>query len=476
MNTIQRIAKNTLVLLVSQATVIFFGFFYYIYTARYLGAEGFGILSFAIALIGIFNLLSDIGLKTLTTREVARDESLAGKYIGNISVIKVILVAITFALVVITVKFLGYPEQTINVVYIITASFLLKSFTDMFYSIFQAFEKMEYISIGRLIDSVLMLAGALVAIELNFEIIPFVTIYFFTSTIVLIYSSLTCLRKFVVPQLEIDLSFWKQMIGESLPFWLTSVFVIIYFRIDMVMLSVMKGDIVVGWYAAPYRLIDALGMLPGLLMTVMYPVFSKFNVNSKESLNTVFNKSFKFLIILAIPIGIGTMLLAEEIIVLMYGNEYIPSVIALKILVWASVLSFINFTPATLLNSTNRQRNLMAFTCIGAVVNIIFNFILIPTMSYVGAGIATVIAELVVGLLMIYEINKFQKRSLSSLHITIAKSLLSALVMGVFVLTFKSYTLLLLIPLASIVYLIMLLATKTFEKEELYLINQALRR
>lgn len=463
-------------MLISQAIVIFFGFFYYIYTARYLGAEGFGILSFAIALIGIFHLLADIGLKTLTTREVSRDKSLAGKYIGNISVLKVILVAVTFVLVVTTVKFLGYPEQTIKVVCIITASFLLKSFTEMFNSVFQAFEKMEYISIGKLIDSILMLAGALVAIELNLEIIPFVTIYLFTNTIVLIYSSLTCLQNFVVPQIEIDLSFWKQMIRESLPFWLTSVFIIIYFRIDIVMLSVMKGDIVVGWYAAPYRLIDALGLLPGVLMTAIYPVFSKFHVNSKESLNLAFNKSFKVLIIIAIPIGIGTTLLAKEIILLIYGNEYLPSVIALKILVWASVLSFINFTPATLLNSTNRQKNLMTFTCIGTAFNIVFNFLLIPTLSYRGAGIATVITEIILGLLMIYEINKFQKKSLSNLHITIAKSLLSALVMGAFVLTFKSYNLLLLIPSAAIVYFIMLLSTKTFEKDELNIINQALRR
>lgn len=476
MNTIQRIAKNTFVLFVSQATVILFGFFYYICTARYLGAEGFGILSFAISFTGIFCLFADIGLKTLTTREISRDESLAGKYLGNIFVLKVILVTVTFVLIATTIKLFGYPEQTIKVVYIITASFLLRSFTDMFYSIFQALEKMEYISAGRFIDSILMLAGALIAIELNLEIISFVTIYLFTNTIALAYSGLICLRKFVMPQIEVDLHFWKQIIRESLPFWLTSVFAIIYFRIDIVMLSVMNGDVVVGWYAAPYRLIDALSILPSVIMIVMYPIFSKYHINSKESLNVAFKKSIKMLIIIAIPIGIGTTLLAEEIILLIYGNEFVPSVIALKILIWASVLSFINYTPVTLLNSTNRQRNLMVFTCIGAIVNIALNFLLIPMMSYVGAGIATVITELIVGSLMIYEINKFQKKSLSNLHITVAKSILSAFVMGTFILIFKSCNLLLLIFFAATLYLIILLAMKTFEKDELDMINQAFGR
>ena len=53
------------------------------YTARYLGAEGFGILSFALAFTGIFGVFTNLGLSTLTVREVARDKSLASKYLGN---------------------------------------------------------------------------------------------------------------------------------------------------------------------------------------------------------------------------------------------------------------------------------------------------------------------------------------------------------------------------------------------------------
>ena len=105
MNTVQTIAKNTGVLLVSQIASYIIGFFVIMYTARYLGAEGFGInpfkkrlrkmirISFALAFAGIFRVSSDLGLSTLTIREVARDKSSAGKYFGNVAVMKVILVA-----------------------------------------------------------------------------------------------------------------------------------------------------------------------------------------------------------------------------------------------------------------------------------------------------------------------------------------------------------------------------------------------
>ena len=81
MNTIQRIAKNTGVLLVSQIASYILGFFFVMYTARYLGAAGFGILSFALAFTGIFGVFADLGLRQLTVREVARDKTLASKYL-----------------------------------------------------------------------------------------------------------------------------------------------------------------------------------------------------------------------------------------------------------------------------------------------------------------------------------------------------------------------------------------------------------
>lgn len=121
------------------------GFFFIMYTARYLGAEGFGILSFALAFTGIFGVFSDLGLSTLTVREVARDKSMAQKYLGNIAVMKIFLVVITFGLIAFFINLLDYLEQTIKVVYLVALSVIFGAFSGMFNSIFQAYEKMEYV-------------------------------------------------------------------------------------------------------------------------------------------------------------------------------------------------------------------------------------------------------------------------------------------------------------------------------------------
>ena len=475
MNTIQRLTKNGLALFIAKTLAITFGFFYYIYTARYLGTEGFGILSFALAFTGIFSLLVDVGLSSLTTREISRNNSLANIYLGNIIVIKIFLSVFAFCLTMLTIIILDYSKEIILIVAIMFLSMIFTSFTQTFNSIFQAFEKMEYISIGYITNSFFMLAGAIIAINMNYGLLYFVLIYFVVNSIVMIYSMIVCTKSFVVPLIQIDLKFWKKLVAQSMPFWVTSVFIMIFFKVDMVMLSMMVDEVSVGIYAASYRLIDALAIMPSLVMSIVYPIFSKNYLNSKESLNLIFEKSQKFLILIAIPIGIGTTLLAEELILLIYGSQYVLSAIPLRILIWASVLSYVNSVPSTLLNSMNRQKILMKYTCIGAILNICLNYLLIPTMTYAGASIATVLTEFTIGILLVYHIHNTNKKMILSLNGTIYKAIISGLIMGFFVITFINYSIYYVIPGAALIYLILLILTKTFDKNEYKILKQILK-
>ena len=151
MTSARKIAKNTSVLLISQIISYSLAFFYTIYTARYLGVGGFGIISLALAITGIFGILMDLGQTQLTVRESSRNKNLASKYLNNIITIKFILSFVTFGIIFLVVNLIGYPQQTSDVVYIITLSIIIGAFTGIFNSLFQAFEKMEYQSIGVII-------------------------------------------------------------------------------------------------------------------------------------------------------------------------------------------------------------------------------------------------------------------------------------------------------------------------------------
>ena len=442
------------------------------YTARYLGAEGFGVLSFALAFAGMFGVFSDLGARDLTVREVARDKSLAKKYLANISTMKLIQGIITFGLITVTINAFSYPEQTIIVVYLVAFSVIFGAFSGMFYSIFQAYEKMEWQSLGQILSSVLMLLGALFAISRELDVISFAYIYFVVNAIVLGYAFAVCSWKFVIPMIEIDWEFWKATIKKALPFGLTGIVVTIYYQIDTVMLSLMvpNANEAVGWYNASYRLVLALLFIPSAYYLSVFPIMSRFYKNSKNSLKFIHDRSFKYATMIAIPIGVGTTLLASRIILLIFGSEYHPSIIALQILIWSSVFIFVNGTYSTLLNSTNKQFNVTKIAVIGMIVNVSLNFIFIPIYSYVGASITTVFTEFVALLgLMFYSPYNIDKAGIKDI---LSKVFISTLVMAVFIEYFKTANLLFLILISIALYFGVLCAIKGFDEIDILLIKK----
>ena len=440
------------------------------YTARYLGAEGFGILSFAMAFTGIFGVFSNLGLGALTVREVARDKSLARKYLGNIAVMKIILVVTTFGLIALAVNLLGYPEQVSKVVYLITLSIVFGAFSNMFYSIFQAYEKMEYVAVGQVLSSALTLTGALFAISHSFSVIGFASIYFIVSAIVLTYSFVACVWKFAKPRMEVDWSFWKSTIKKALPFFLSAAFSVIAFRIDIVMLSMMKGNMVVGWYSAAYRLMEILIFIPATFVGSIYPVLSKFYVSSKESLKLTYQKSFKFLSIAGLPIAVGTTILADKIILIIYKSGFVHSIVALQVLIWTIPIIFLTYMFGTMLASIDRQDLILKILLLCMTLNVVMNLILIPGYGYMGASIATVITELVSFVLCYYFLSKFVYKI--KIHKFIMKPAMASAIMGLFILSFANMNFYLLVSISIVIYLGMLILLKTFSSEDLSLFKQ----
>ncbi|TET09982.1 MAG: flippase [Candidatus Atribacteria bacterium] len=484
MNIVQRIAKNTGALFVANIGGHVLSLFYMMYTGRYLGPSNFGILTFALAFTGIFGVLTDFGLRPLIVREVARDKSLASKYIANISGMKIILVTITFGLIALTINLLGYPEQTIKVVYLVGLSVIFGAFTTMFYSIFQAYERMEYQSLGQILNSALMLGGVIFAMKFKLSVVEFAALYFLVSIFGLAYSFTILRIKFSNQPLawsprkiEVDWGFWKSTIKEALPFGLAITFVMIFYWIDSVMLSLMKGNTVVGWYNAAYRMVLFLLFIPNSFIAAIYPVMSKFYKTSQDSLRLSLEKSFKYLTIIGIPIGVGTTLLAKRIILLIFRTEYMNSIFPLQILVWSSVFIFMSQPIGNLFNSLNMQSIVTKITGINVGVNVILNLILIPKYSLIGASIATVITELVSLILCIIWSFKIGYPILSKkVTILMSKILIASMVMGLFVIYFNHLVLFILLPLAGLLYFAGLYIIRGIDKEDIDLVRRCVRR
>ncbi|AKB46569.1 hypothetical protein MSKOL_0792 [Methanosarcina sp. Kolksee] len=467
METAKKIAKNSGVLFFSQVFSYILGLFYVMYTARYLGAEGFGIISFALSFSGILGIFTDLGLDTLTVREVARDKSLASKYLGNTFTMKIILSILTVSLTALIFNLISYPAQTIKVVYIVTFSVIVSSFSKTFYSIFRANEKMEYEAFGQILNSLLMLLGVLISIKMHLDIVYFAIIYLVVSVIVLIYSLIICFVKFIILKPAVNGLFWKNTIKEALPFGLTGVFVTIYYWIDSVMLSLMQGNEVVGLYNVAYKLIMALLFIPSVINVTIFPSMAIYYVTSRKYYALLYEKYFKYMFIIGFPIGIGTTLLANRIISLLFGEGYQNSIIALQILVWSSVAIYIGGAFARLLETSNKQMIITKCAGICMIENIILNLLFIPNYSYIGASCATVLTELtsltfgiIICSKMGYTISKNNQKN-------ILKVIFSSILMSFFIVYFMDLHLLVLILLATVFYFTVLWIIGGFKNDDI---------
>ena len=177
---------------------------------------------------------------------------------------------------------------------------------------------------------------------------------------------------------------------------------------------------------------------------------SRLYESSTDSLKLIVEKYFKYMILIGLPIGVGITLLANQIIVLIFGQAFLESAPALQILIWATVFTFANSAFVQLFQSTNRQVLLTKITFIGMIVNIILNLILIPKFSFIAASFNTLITEfLILAMVLIIAQRIGYITNGKKLINDSIKIIISSLIMGLFIWIFNDLNLLLLILMAS---------------------------
>jgi O-antigen/teichoic acid export membrane protein len=477
MSSVRRIAKNTLLLILSNAVNLILGFFYAAYAARYLGAEGYGTIAYALALTSIFGVLMDLGLNQLAIRDVSRDRSLIDKYVFNMAAVKLILILITIVFIAVAANILSKGDSTaVYIVYILALSTSLSSFANIFAVAFQAFEKMEYSSLSSIINGATMLAGALLAIYLGLDALGFAYVYLLTSIIIFIYSISIYALKFFRSRASLDFPFWIHMFEESFPFGLAALFYSIFCWISSVMLSYMSGNEAVGWFNAAYRLIVILAIVPNMVNVSLFPVMCRFYVTSKSMLKYTQQKSFRYLIFLGLPIGVGTTILAGNIIYFIFGSAYANSVLCLQILVWSSVFGFASNSFSRLLATSNRQMTVTKVIAICAIETVLLNLLLIPKISYIGACLAIVAGDITFFVLTILAASKIGYSLSRADLIFIAKLLTASSIMGIFVAYMRDLNLFIIIPISALLYFATTYLLHVFDKDDIEILKKIFRR
>ncbi len=247
----------------------------------------------------------------------------------------------------------------------------------------------------------------------------------------------------------------------------------IAYRMDMVMLSLMKGDAAVGFYSAAYKLIDALSFIPMAFSTALFPVLSQLHISAQDSLKLAYQKSFKYLLLVGLPIAVATTFVADRIIVGIYSAGFSEATSVLRILIWGIPFSFLNWLLWTMLVATNRQGLLTRVTLISMVLNVVGNLLLIPKYSYTGASIATVATIALACTLYLYSVSRLVCRV--EFRRLISKPAIACGVMAGAAIILQRLNLFVMLPAAAVIYLGILYITKYISSEDIALLRQMVR-
>jgi len=464
MNNIQTIAKNTFVLLISVAISYFLGFIFIMYSARYLGAENFGILSFALALNLLLMAFTDLGVSKLMVREVSRNRAVAPTYINNIIFMKILLGLIVFFIVFAITNIFNYPTATKNVLFIMTFSIIINSFINMFNGVFQAYEKMEYISLAGILKEAFMVSGAFFLIQMGLDLTAFALLYLAGSIVCLAFVYSICLKKFFVPGIAINFDFWRSTIFTAIPFSITVIIGGIFFNVDLVMISAIKDDVNVGWYKAAVSIALVVSTAAIAFTDAIFPLMSKLFVSAKNVLKMTVEKSTKYLLIVSLPTSVGIFSLSEKFVTIIFGHEFLAASLSLKILSIYLPFRVISHVTGWTLASIDKEplRTMSASATLG--INIILNFSLIPLIGIEGAALSTLISQIILFTFYLY----FVRQHLHGIpvHQLVLKPAIGCVPMYIFLTVFSSLSVLLLVPGSIIIYFTVLWILGGFDQQD----------
>jgi O-antigen/teichoic acid export membrane protein len=430
LGTKQIIAKNTFWLATAEAITRFLKFFLIIYVARILGATEYGKFTFALAFVALFAVFSDLGISTITTRELAKNKS-KEKDFSAIFSLKLLLAIGTLTIICLGSFFITLEPEIRSIIWVLGIYIVISGFSEIIYAFFRARQKMEYEAWTKIIQA-LAVTGAGFFVLFNLPSVKNLSFaYLIASSVALIF--ILIFFNFKVSRLHFSFNrqIWKNILSLSWPLALAGVFGTVYNSIDSVMMGYWGQITQVGWYNAAYKIIGVTLIPAGLIGTSFFPLLSKRLKESKQEFQKIWHYYLEIMIFLAVPIVAGGVALAPKIINFVYGPKYSPATLAFQILIIMAGLIFLLIPFSQALVVSNQQKKLFLITMSGAIVNMFLNFILIPKYSLYGAAVATLITYFLIFLLYIGFTIKFTpiKRCNSKLLYTFLLAIISSTLM-----------------------------------------------
>jgi len=370
------------------------GLFVYAWIARSLGPEQFGLMNYSLAFVTLFLTFSTLGLDGIVIRNIVSNPKKKREFLGSAFFLKILGSILMILFSIIIIYLLEPNNKTLFLfVFIIALGYIFKSF-DVIDLWFKSQVEAKYPVYSRIIAliiitllkiSFILLKAPLIAFiymfSLDFLIVSLLFVYFYYKK-----------TKISLLQWRVRLNTIKDLLKDSWPLILSGMAIMLYMRIDQVMIGHMLGQFELGIYSAAVKLSEAWYFMPIIITSSVFPAIINARKKSKElyikRMQILYDSFTWFTILVAVIVT----LLSPFIINILYGQEYARASTVLSILIFSGIFTFLGVASSNYLIAENLTKISFYITTIGVVINILLNIMLIPLYGINGAAVATLIS------------------------------------------------------------------------------------
>ncbi|HVC35769.1 MAG TPA: flippase [Chloroflexota bacterium] len=469
------VVRNSAVGMSAQLAVRLLSFGFSVLIVRNLGAGTYGQYSAVLAFGAMFVIVSDLGLSPYAVREVARWRDVAGgqeqteRLYGNVLVSRLLLSLLTIILTVSSAWLTGRPLIMIGGIVLASMSLLLYAVQGASDALLAGFERLDLSARARIPNQLAFVVLGAVALLIGIGYYGLIVANL-VGVAVMTGICWQAVRRLGVRPRRATRQAWPVLVRASLPFGVIGFAQGLSYNFDSVLLNVFRGDAETGYYNAAYKLVFAAVVVSNVVNTALYPSLARQAASGPELLPAIYERVARYLMLLSLPIAVGTWALARRLLSFLYTAAFLPAVPALQIVIWVTPLMFASEFLGYVVIIQGDEKLVARSLLVSTGANVALNVVLVPRFGLLGAAAMTVITEAILVGQYVWLLRSLIRQF--DWNVALFRPLTAALLMGGVLLVLRSLSLPAEVLAGALTYAGLLVALGVVGKDELSFVRR----
>lgn len=361
---------------------------------NYLGPAGVGNYNTITTYINFFIVLADLGLFAVTVREISKNPDDEKKIVSNVFIIRLIS-AIAALLISVGLVYLTKYGSEIKTGVAIASGFILFNLLSSVYDMILQYRlKMQFSALAEFLSKLISLLALFLIIKNNGSFLAIVSTISLSGILIFAFKFIFA-KKYLTFQPAYNKNIAKWILNISWPIGLVFIVNNLFFKLDTLMLYIIKGPAEVGIYSVAYKVLEVSVFVGAYFASALKPAISEHIDKKKDIVANIIKKSFNFLLFAAAPITIISAVFSKEIILFLSNSEFLSGSNALVLLGFTLPFIYFDMILGEILIANDERKTLIKISIFILIFNFLANLFFISRYSFMGAAFTTLLSEII---------------------------------------------------------------------------------